>query len=79
MAVFSFTLLSSLCGTSRLHLGTWFFPELDVLCLQGRTNLAAVALEAKVEQNSSRADTLHVQGHQRDVIYFFCLGFCWQS
>ena len=48
-------LLSSLCGTSRIYLGTWFFPELDMLCLQGRTNLAAVALEAEGEQNSSKA------------------------
>lgn len=50
-----FSLLSSLCRTSRIHLGTWFFPELDVLCLQGRTNLAVVALEAEGEQNSSKA------------------------
>lgn len=55
IAVFSFTLSSSSCETSRIHLGTWFFPELDVFCLQGRTNLAAVALEAEGEQNSSRA------------------------
>jgi len=53
--MFPFTLLSSLCRTSRIHLSTWFFPELDVLCLQGRTNLAAVALEAEGEQNSSKA------------------------
>lgn len=55
IAMFSFTLLSSLCKTSRIHLSTWFFPEFDVLCLQGRTNLAAVALEAEGEQNSSKA------------------------
>lgn len=53
--MFSFTLLSSLCKTSRIHLSTWFFPEFDVLCLQGRTNLAAVTLEAEREQNSSKA------------------------
>lgn len=62
IAVFSFTLLSSLCGTCRIHLSTWFFPELDVFCLRGRTNLAAAALEAEGVQNSSKAG------------YFMCPG-----
>lgn len=55
MAVYSFTLLSFLCGTYWIHHSTWFLPELDVLCLQDRTNLAAVALKAGGEQHSSRA------------------------
>lgn len=55
MAVYSFTLLSFLCGTYSIHHSTWFLPELDVLCLQDRTNLAAVALKAGGEQHSSRA------------------------
>lgn len=50
-AVFSFPLLSSCCGISRIHPSTWIFPEPDVFCLQDRTNLAAVWLEAEQEHS----------------------------
>lgn len=73
IAVFSFTLLSSFCETSRIHLSTWFFPEPDVFCLQGRTNLAAVALEAEREQNSSKAGCLVCPGAPEGCHLFLLL------
>lgn len=68
-AVFSFPLLSSCCGISRIHPSTWIFPEPDVFCLQDRTNLAAVSLEAEQEHSW----ILTVPGAPEGCHLFLCL------
>lgn len=51
--------------------------SLSLMCSASRTGQIWQLFHWK--QNRSTAGSSHFQGHQRDVIYSFALGFCWQG
>lgn len=55
--------------------------SLSWMCYAYKTGQTWQLLHWKQEASSTAAepDTLYVQGHVRDDIYFFRFGFCWQS